>query len=57
MQKEKIAFKRITNKGFICERVEYQDHFIEIDPSKSSVVQILEYCWNNLPHGFKPSFM
>ena len=34
-----------------------QLHKVEINEEISLIKQTLEYCWNNLPFGFKPQYI
>lgn len=47
----------IIEHTFIRKTGEYSSEYfttsIKIDPNKSKLVQVMEYCWNFLPHGFK----
>lgn len=54
---KQITFVKIINKGSITEQHIVETHKLEINPEISLTKQVLEYCWNKLPFGFKPQFI
>lgn len=54
---KQITFVKIINKDSITEQHIVETHELEINPEISLTKQILEYCWNKLPLGFKPQFI
>ena len=54
---KQITFVKIINKGSIQEQHIIETHKLEINPEISLTKQVLEYCWNKLPFGFKPQFI
>ena len=56
MIKEIIFVKKINEKRMDEQQIVVL-HKIEINEETSLTTQVLEYCWNQLPFGFKPQYI
>ena len=54
---KQITFVKIINKDSITKQYIIETRKLKINPEVSLTKQTLEYCWNELPYGFKPKFI
>ena len=55
MQKTiKVLFFKINSEGEIEQT---RGENVTVDCNRSTTAQILEYCWNQMPLGFKPQYI